>query len=211
MLLDPATGKVEPYLQTWRSESFRGVNDLIFASNGDLYFTDQGQTGLHDASGRVFRLRHTGQDPGVLECLLSCGPSPNGLTLNVAENQLYVAMTRDNAIWRLPLQADGGVSKVGRFIQMSGGVGPDGIALDERGGIAVAHPGTTVWRFDAVGRPSHAVELPPELAEPAYCTNLAYGGEDNQTLYIVESVTGLILKASIGIAGRKLFSHHATG
>jgi gluconolactonase len=206
MLLDPDSGRVEPYLETWRSEGFRGVNDLIFASNGDLYFTDQGQTGLHDPSGRVFRLRGTGE----LECLIDCGPSPNGLTLNAAETQLYVAMTRDNAIWRLPLQSDGGVSKVGRFITMSGGVGPDGIALDEAGGIAVAHPGTTVWRFDQAGRPTHSIELPSGLPDPAYCTNLAYGGEDNKSLFIVESISGTILKADFGIAGRKLYSHQST-
>ena len=211
MLLNPDSGAVEPYVKTWRSESFRGVNDLIFASSGELYFTDQGQTGLHDPTGRVFRLRNTGKEPGALECLLNCGPSPNGLTLNAAENQLYVAMTRDNAIWRLPLQLDGGVSKVGRFIQMSGGVGPDGMAMDEEGGIAVAHPGTTVWRFNAAGRPTHVIELPPELAQPAYCTNLAYGGDDGKTLYIVESVSGLILRARMETAGRKLFSHQALG
>jgi len=53
MLLDPASGQVTPLIETVRSESFKGVNDLIFAGNGDLYFTDQGQTGLHDPTGRV--------------------------------------------------------------------------------------------------------------------------------------------------------------
>src|SRR5947209_6840824 len=37
------------------SESFRGLNDLTFDAQGRLYFTDQGQTGLHDPSGRVYR------------------------------------------------------------------------------------------------------------------------------------------------------------
>lgn len=207
MLLDPGRGAVTPYVQTWRSESFKGVNDLVFASNGDLYFTDQGQTGLHDPTGRVFRLRDVGAEPGPLECLLDCGPSPNGLVLNAAENQLYVAMTRDNAVWRLPLQAGGGVSKVGRFIQMSGGIGPDGMALDEEGGIVVAHPGTSVWRFDAMGRPTHCIGLPKELAAPAVCTNLAYGDADRRSLYITESVQGLVLRVRMDVAGRAMYSH----
>jgi hypothetical protein len=38
------------------SESFKGLNDLHFAMNGDLYFTDQGQTGCIDPTGRVFAL-----------------------------------------------------------------------------------------------------------------------------------------------------------
>ncbi|MGZ8197759.1 MAG: hypothetical protein ACXWVP_05345 [Burkholderiales bacterium] len=31
-----------------------------FTSNGDLYFTDQGQTGIADPTGRLFRLRADG-------------------------------------------------------------------------------------------------------------------------------------------------------
>jgi gluconolactonase len=116
-------------------------------------------------------------------------------------------MTRDNAVWRLPLQRDGGVSKVGRFIQMSGGIGPDGMALDEEGGLAIAHPGTTVWRFDAMGRPTHSIEMPAGMTRPALCTNVAYGDDDGKTLYIVESAQGLILRARMDVAGRRMYSH----
>ena len=51
------------------SERFKGPNDLVFARNGDLYFTDQGQTGPHDPMGRVYRLRPAGR----LNCLLAMG------------------------------------------------------------------------------------------------------------------------------------------
>ena len=55
MVLDTASGKVTPLIETVRTEGFKGVNDLHFGANGDLYFTDQGQTGLHDPTGRVYR------------------------------------------------------------------------------------------------------------------------------------------------------------
>jgi gluconolactonase len=55
MQLDPKTGQVDAVLERYRAERFKGVNDLVFASNGDMYFTDQGLTGLQDPSGRVFR------------------------------------------------------------------------------------------------------------------------------------------------------------
>ena len=45
MELDPANGKIEPFLGRERFPDFKGFNDLFFASNGDLYFTDQGLTG----------------------------------------------------------------------------------------------------------------------------------------------------------------------
>ena len=123
--LDPASGKATPLIETSHSEGFKGLNDLVFASNGDVYFTDQGQTGMHDQTGRVWRRRTDGR----LDRLIATVPSPNGICLNLAEDQVYVAATRANAIWRLPLMGDGTVSKAGIFIRLSGGsAGPDGMA-----------------------------------------------------------------------------------
>ena len=200
MVLDPATGQVEPYLERARLESFKGCNDLFFASNGDLWFTDQGQTGLHDASGRLFRLRTSGQ----LDCVLAGIPSPNGLVMNLDETAVLVAVTRDNAIWRVPLMADGTATKVGVYIQMSGGGGPDGIALDSSGGLAVCHVGFgACWIFSPKGEPLYRIDSPVGL----YTTNCAYGGPDNKTLYIVESRSGTILTAKLPVAGRPMYSH----
>jgi gluconolactonase len=61
MLLDPRSGKVETFLDRPHGERFKGLNDLIFAKNGDLYFTDQGESGLHDPTGRLYRLRVDGR------------------------------------------------------------------------------------------------------------------------------------------------------
>ena len=138
MVLDPVSGKVTPYLVRANLERFKAVNDLHFALNGDLYFTDQGQTGLHDPTGRLFRVTEAGR----VECLLDNVPSPNGLVMNLAETMVYLAVTRGNCIWRVPLRRDGGVAKVGVFVQLSGGWGgPDGLALDSQGRLAIAHVG----------------------------------------------------------------------
>ena len=203
MLLDPVTGKVTPVIDHRASESFKGVNDLFFAANGDLYFTDQGQTGLHDPTGRVYRYDTAGR----LTLLVNTVPSPNGLVMNKAENVLYVGVTRGNAVWRLPLMGDGMASKVGLFIQMSGGhAGPDGMALDEEGGLVVAHPSTTAWRFDHLGRPTHHVDAGDDI----FCTNIAFSGHN---LYMVVSRPsakidgGIILKAAMPVAGKKMYSH----
>ena len=60
MLLDPWSGKVEAFLDRPHGERFKGLNDLVFAKNGDLYFTDQGESGLQDPTGRLYRLRAGG-------------------------------------------------------------------------------------------------------------------------------------------------------
>ncbi|MFL9901339.1 SMP-30/gluconolactonase/LRE family protein [Paraburkholderia fungorum] len=201
--IDPRSGEVTPVLEHVRREGFRGTNDLVFAKNGDLYFTDQGQTGLQDASGRVFRLRADGQ----VDCLIDVVPSPNGIVLSPDEKTLFVAVTRANQIWRLPLHSDGTTSKVGAFITLSGGLaGPDGIAMDEQGGLAVAHCGLgTVWLFDRLGEPHYRVRS----CEGISTTNIAYGGEGNRYLYITESDSGTILRAAMPLPGRPMYSHAA--
>ncbi|RYX97820.1 MAG: SMP-30/gluconolactonase/LRE family protein [Comamonadaceae bacterium] len=200
MVLDPRTGRVEPYLDRARLEGFKGCNDLFFASNGDLYFTDQGLTGLQDPSGRLYRLRASGQ----LDVVLQGIPSPNGLVMNLDETAIYLAATRDNAVWRVPLLHDGAVTKVGVYIQMSGGGGPDGMALDAEGGLAVGHVGFgAFWIFSPRGEPLYRIDSPAGL----FTTNCAYGGADGRTLYMVESRSGTILAARVPTAGRPMYSH----
>ncbi|MDO8596895.1 MAG: SMP-30/gluconolactonase/LRE family protein [Sulfuricaulis sp.] len=200
LLLDPASGRLTPVVSRYREERFKGVNDLTFASNGDLYFTDQGQTDLADPSGRVYR--YTAK--GVLERIAECVPSPNGLVLNLAETQLFLAVTRGNAVWRLPFAPNGQVVRMGLYLQFSGGSGPDGMTLDEQGGLVVAHPVMgAAWIFSHRGEPLYRVQS----CRGDTVTNVAFGGPDRRTLYITEAASGSILTARVPTAGRVLFSH----
>ena len=198
MQLDPSTGTVTPHCDRYRVEGLKGVNDLVFAMNGELYFTDQGLTGLHDPTGRVYRLRPDGR----LDQLIHTAPSPNGLVLDASESWLYVAMTRANQVWRMPLLPDGGTTKVGAFIQLSGGSGPDGMAMDEGGNLVVCHAGGgQVWVFSPLGEPLYRIKSCRGL----FPTNVAFGGSDNRTLYITESDTGTILTAKLPTPGQRMF------
>ncbi|GIK86813.1 MAG: SMP-30/gluconolactonase/LRE family protein [Burkholderiales bacterium] len=200
LVLDPATGRITPFVTRVRLERLKAVNDLVFSSTGDLYFTDQGLTGLHDATGRVFRVR----DGGHVDLLLDNVPSPNGIALSPDEKTLFVAATRANAVWRVPLMPDGTVAKVGNFIQLSGGGGPDGLAVDGDGNLAVAHIGLgCVWLFSRRGEPVARIQS----CAGDHTTNVAYGGPDGRTLYITESETGTLLTATMPAAGLRLFSH----
>jgi len=179
---------------------FKGLNDLFFASNGDLYFTDYGRTGLHDPTGCVYRYTASGR----IDLLADNVPGPNGLVLNGKENVLYIGATRANAVWRMHLASDGYLPRTGTFIQLSGGLGPDGLAMDENDGLAVVHAGMgAVWIFDRRGEPLHRIQL----ADSDFVTNCAYGGADRKTLYIVDSERGRIFTARVPTPGRALYSH----
>ena len=200
VLLDPASGKITPYVTRYHREHFKGVNDLVFASNGDLYFTDQGQSDMCDPSGRVYRYTAA----GVLQRLVANVPSPNGLVLNGSEDTVFVAATRANAVWRVPLAPDGSIARVGVQIQLSGGRGPDGIAIDEQDGLAISHPDMgAVWIFNHRGEPTYRVQS----CRSDLVTNVAYGGPDMKTMYITDSGGGCVLMARVPVAGRVLYSH----
>lgn len=187
LALDVDARKISPFLTHQYSQRFMGVSDLTFAKNGDLYFTDPGQTGLHDATGVVYRLTNDGH----LQRLLDNVPGPNGVVLSADENLIWVAATRDNAIWCAPL-IDGGVSKVGKFIQLSGGTGPDGITIDGDGNLLVAHAGLgCVWYFNKRGEPKYRLDS----SRGDWTTHVAIHPFHLDEIFIIESQTGSVLKA----------------
>ncbi|MBD9667892.1 SMP-30/gluconolactonase/LRE family protein [Variovorax sp. VRV01] len=194
MRVDARTGAVTPHLQRRNTERFKGVNDLVLDAQGNIYFTDQGQTGLHDPTGRLYRLRPDGQ----LDLLLGNVPSPNGVALSPDGRLLYLAVTRGNCVWRVPLLADGSVAKVSQFFTSYGPSGPDGLAVDAKGRVIVANPGLGyVWLLNARAEPVVVLRGPAG----ASTTNLAFGGKDRSTLYVTDSTHGNILTAQLDAPG----------
>lgn len=202
LVFDPGTGMMNVVLDRRDHEPFKGLSDLTFAGNGDLYFTDQGQSALQDPSGRVFRLRASGE----LDLLFTGLEGPNGLVLNKRENILYVSVTRANRIVSIPLLPDyRGLGKCGIYIQLSGGPnGPDGLAVDEEGNLVVVIAGFgTAWLFSRMGEPLYRIKSCAGMST----TDAAYGGPDRRTLFITEAEQGVILKAKLPVAGKPMYSH----
>ncbi len=196
--LEPGASQPQGVLEHRNSESFRGVNDLTFDCQGRCWFTDQGQSGLHEPSGRVYRLDLDGR----LDVMLQNAPSPNGLALSPDESAIYLAVTRANAIWRAPL-VGAGLSKMGHFQGFFGASGPDGLAVDEQGRLAVGHASLRgAFVLNALGEITHYVRSPVG----ATVTNLAFRPGTCQ-LVMVESQTGTILEADLPSPGLALYSH----
>ena len=189
--LDPATGAMAPLLETVGTEGFKGLNDLVVAADGAVFFTDQGQTGLQDPSGRVWRMRPDGR----LDKLITNGPSPNGIALNRAGTHCYVAMTRSCEVWRFALRPDAVVNKANVFARVPAGAsGPDGMAVDAHDRLFVANPGHgMIWGFDAHGVPLLALDC---TGFGRHTTNCCFA-PDGTTLLITESGSGQVLAADI--------------
>ncbi|KAG7071091.1 hypothetical protein JMJ76_0002329 [Colletotrichum scovillei] len=150
LFFDPSDWKIKPLITRRHLERFKGPNDLIIDSKGSIYFTDQGQTGMTDPTGKVYRLLLDGK----LETIVENGVSPNGLVLSPDERFLFVAMTRSNQVWRLPLHPDGTTTKAGVFFQSFGNAGPDGLAIDEEGNLFICHPSLgSIFVVDSDGIP----------------------------------------------------------
>ena len=199
LCLDVDGGSPKTLLGHRNSESFKGVNDLTFDDEGNCYFTDQGQTGLHDPSGRVYRLRAN----GTLDLVMGGIPSPNGVALDTTQKVIFIAVTRANAVWRGPLLADGSVTKVGAFRTFFGTSGPDGMAVDVENGIVVAHASLGgAFYLNARGEVTHFIKSPAGST----VTNVAYRPGTSK-LVMTESESGSILEADLPAAGAALFSH----
>lgn len=198
---DPRTGARSMVADGYCGERFGGLNDLCFADNGDLYFTDPGQASLARPIGRVFRLNAGGE----LELIMQNTPYPNGLVLAPDQATLYVAMTFAMQIHRLPLaKSAAGEYRWRGFIQLSGGLGPDGMAVDEAGNVLVVAAGLgTAWMFNTLGEPIARIRSCAGIRT----TNLAFGGADRRSLYITEAEEGVILRARLDTPGRRMFSH----
>ncbi|MEZ5756886.1 MAG: SMP-30/gluconolactonase/LRE family protein [Emcibacteraceae bacterium] len=170
------------------SINFKGLSDLTIAENGDVWFTDSGRTSLSDPSGNVYCLRND----NCLDHVLNNVPYPNGIALSRDGKMVYVAATRANAVWRfLADYTEADRPMVGTHIQMSGGLGPDGLAVDVHGNLAVAHAQTgRAYIYNHFGDILARIDLPEGL----WITSLIY---QNNSLYIVEAQTGSVYRADL--------------
>lgn len=182
-------GDIEVLIETYEGRPLHGPNDLTLAADGTIFFTDQGASGLNAPYGRVFRYRD-----GELHVVLDHVPSPNGLLLSGDERTLYLAVARANAVWRVPLSEDGVAEKAGLFLQLSGGIGPDGLArCPATGALLVAHPGLGIWSFDHSGRPlAHFSRSGAD-----YTTNLVAPASGSDCLLVTESLQAEVLSLRI--------------
>lgn len=177
-------------VDSYDGKRLNSPNDVIFGSDGTLYFTDP-PYGLAEAEESPLReLDFNGiyrlQPGGDVELLHSEQTRPNGIALSPDESTLYVANSDGGqAIWMAYDLGPEGVSNARVFydvtdIEAEGA--PDGMKVDAAGNLFCTGPGG-VWVFAPDG--THLGTIQPDEV-PA---NVGWG-DDGSTLYMTAR-TGL--------------------
>lgn len=194
------TGKITVLADHYDGKRLNSPNDLVYRSDGILYFTDP-----------PFGLPGTFQDPGKelgfsgvymvkdrqVTLLTRELSGPNGIAFSPDEKYLYVDnwdLTR-KVLMRYEVNPDGTIGHGQVFHDFTPEPEPvalDGIKVDQEGNVYVSAPGG-VWILSPEGKPLGRI-VPPE-----HDANFAFGDSDSRSLYLTAS-TGLY-RIRVGVPG----------
>jgi gluconolactonase len=177
--------------ERYQGKRLNSPNDLVYRSDGTLYFTDPpfGLPKFFDDPMK--ELPYSGVyswRDGELRLEASDLTGPNGVAFSPDERFLYVTNwdTAKKVVMRYPVAADGSLGAGQVFFDMTGAPGEealDGIKVDQAGDLFVSGPGGA-WIISPDGKHLGTIKA-PEL--PA---NFAWGDLDGRTLYMAAR-TGL--------------------
>lgn len=193
--------QVSTFVDKFEGKRLNSPNDLVYKSDGSLYFTDPpyGLLKQDDDPAKelkfngVFRLAN-----GKMQAIITDLTRPNGIGLSPDEKTLYISNSDEKRkIWmRYDVQPDGSVANGRVFADVTAETEkglPDGLKLDSSGNLYGTGPGG-VWIFSPEGK--HLGTIKPGET-PANCT----WGDDGKTLYITAE-TGLY-RIKLAATGRK--------
>jgi gluconolactonase len=178
-----------PVVSTFEGKRFNSPNDLVFARDGALYFTDPPYGLAKQDEDPAKELRFNGVyrfANGRVQALVSDLNRPNGLAFSPDFKVLYVnnSDAAKNLVMRYDVAADGTLSGGRVFADLTSKTEglADGLKVDSQGNVYTTGPGG-VWVFSPAGAHLGTIK-PPET--PANCA----WGEDGKTLYMT-AVTGI--------------------
>lgn len=183
-----ARHRVRPFLSDYKGKRLNSPNDLVFASDGSLWFTDP-PFGLYNGMDKdpakqlpynaVFRYANGALEPVITDLKLpnGIGFSPNGKILYVTD------YGPPGVIFAYDVGFNGALSNKRTLIAFPAGGkgGADGLKVDTAGNIWATGPGG-IWIISPAGKTLGQIKLPEVAA------NLAFGG-DGHTLYIAASTS----------------------
>jgi gluconolactonase len=199
-----SNGRLSVLAERFEGKRLNSPNDLVFKSNGDLYFTDPpfGLAQTFDDPRKelpfqgVYRLSRKGK----LTLLIKDIKAPNGIAFSPDEKRLYVSdVNYDRSAWLVfDVQEDGTVANGRVFADGSKWskrpfFGPDGLKIDREGNLFGARPGgISVYSPDGTHLGSIETGVPT--------SNLAWG-DDGSSLYITAGPALYRLRTTTNGAG----------
>ncbi|HXP11728.1 MAG TPA: SMP-30/gluconolactonase/LRE family protein [Acidobacteriaceae bacterium] len=191
----PATLLADRY----QGKRLNSPNDLVYKSDGTLYFTDPPYglpkqdsdptkelsfNGVYRLPGALTHKPGAAPDRAQLQLLVKDLTRPNGIVFSPDEKYLYVNNSEPKKLWmRYAVKSDGTLTDAKVFFDATSDsrVGaPDGMKVDEKGNLYSAGP-AGVWIFSPEGKHLGTLDIPERVG------NLAWGGTDHKTLFIAAS------------------------
>jgi gluconolactonase len=173
---------------SYAGKRLNSPNDLVFRSDGTLFFTDPpfGLPGTFDDPAReldfsgVFRV-----DGGEVSLVTDELEGPNGLAFSPDERYLYVGNwdPKRKVVMRYDVDTGGPGEVLFDMTDAPGDDAIDGIKVDPEGNLYVCGPGG-IWVLSPAGERLSMLKLPENPH------NLAWGDADGRTLYIT-ALTGV--------------------
>lgn len=198
-----ADGRVSTLADRYDGYRINSPNDLVFKSNGDVYFTDPpfGLPGVFEDPDKapvqgVYRLA----TDGTISRLIVEIKAPNGIAFSPDEKTLYVSdVDPKRAAWLAYEVRDDGTVSNGRVLfdatrwRSDPFFGPDGFKVDRHGNLFGARPGGI-----SVIAPDGTLLGTIETGRPT--SNVAWG-EDGGTLFITGGSSVYRIKLTTSGAG----------
>lgn len=175
-LVDPERGQDEPFAHPESSRPGNRYNDGKCDARGRLWIGTLDPTG-QPGRGSLLRV-----DPDGTHVRVDSGFTvANGIAFAPDGRTLYFAESAGRTLFAYDVEPrKGSVSRRRAFVTWPEGVKPDGVAVDEEGGVWVAiWDGWRVERYAPDGKLARTVRLP--VPRP---TSLAFGGRTLETLYV---------------------------
>ena len=200
--------QVTSFIDKFEGKPLNSPNDMVYAQDGGLYFSDPPYFYADPVSGKVDPDKAPGKvqatnnvyhyKNGKLTAVIRDLPRPNGIGLSPDGKTMYVANTENpKTLWRYDVRPDGTVTNKRQFANWNSDnrVGlPDGVKVDTAGNVYASGPGG-IRILNPQGKELGQINLPEDAA------NFAFGGADQKTLYITAS-TG-IYRVNLATAGLK--------
>jgi gluconolactonase len=169
----------------YQGKRLNSPNDLVYRSDGTLYFTDPpfGLPKFFDDPRKELPVSGVySVYQGKLQQIATDFTGPNGIAFSPDEKYLYVTNwdEKKKAIMRYEALPDGKLANGKLFFDMTAAPGEDaldGMKVDQQGNLYVSGPGG-LWVISAEGK-----HLGTIIA-PMHPHNLAWGDDDGKTLYL---------------------------